>query len=440
MFGKFEGNIQYSDWTDFRNKLRESVLTGFNTIEELISLMGMNMEIYIKIKEHMILHWKDSLSKSIIHSIAELNYKIPKKDTNIFKDLKTQTRFLILTSGGYNSRNIYGNTMSVNGLGLLSQYRDLEKIKNTDPKETERDQYSNKDVMKRFVTVAGTTAFTVRTEEGIKKVNNILQYIWLYIFYNHYILKKGIKEKTHKLPKYIYRGIRGTMWQKAEKAIGQQWKDMTKYHSDSKFKHNKAMQEKYDLLFDYILKNGIHKLTDGKFISFTASLPVAKYFSNKEGFVLRVETSKINIISSELTEELFDKEDYVSNKKEREYIVVVPKNYKFEKDDIIVTDEDYLIATNNPLSVGAFTHDTKEAYYDILDDKGVKWNVHAYYVWSSNDKGGVVYGVKKDGEEDYNWAYGRNNIKKRFGFSPLPSEDNLDKISNFRVNDDRKKW
>jgi hypothetical protein len=253
-------------------------------------------------------------------------------------------------------------------------------------------------------------------------------------------LKKGIKEKTHKLPKYLYRGIRGTMWQKAEKAVGKEWVELTKIHSDAKYKHNKAMQEKYDLLFDYIVKNGIHKLTDGKFISFTASMPVARYFSNKDGFILRVDTSKINIISSELTEELFDQEDYVSNKKEREYIVVVPKNYKFEKDDIIVTDEDYLIATNNPLCVGAFTHDTKEAFYDMLDDKGQKWNVHAYYVWSSNDKGQVLYGVKKDGKEDYNWADGRNKIKTKYNFNPLPTEDNLDKISNFRVNDERKRW
>jgi hypothetical protein len=440
VFGKFEGNIQYSDWSDFRDKLRNAVLTGFNSIEELFSLMSMNIETYTKIKEHMILHWKNSVSQSIIHSIAELNYKIPKKGTNIFKDLKTQTQFLILTSIGYHSRDIYGGNMSVNGLGLLNKFGDLEKVKNTDPKQTERDRFTNKEVMKKYALVAGTDAYTVKSEESIKKVNNILQYIWLYIFYNHYILKKGIKEKTHKLPKYLYRGIRGTMWPKAEKAIGKEWSELTKLYTEAKVKHNKVMQEKYDLLFDYIIKNGIHKLTDGKFISFTASMPIARYFSNKDGFILRVETSKVNIISSELTEDLFDQEDYVSNRKEHEYIIVVPKNYKFEKDDIIVTDEDYLIATNNPLCVGAFSHDTKEAYYDMLDDKGVKWNVNAYYVWTSNDKGGVIYAVKKDDEESYSWAEGRNSIKKRFGFSPLPTEDNLDRISNFRVNDEKKRW
>jgi hypothetical protein len=440
MFGKFNGNIQYTDWSDFKEKLKHTITTDFNSIEEMISLMGMNIDRYNKIKENMIWNWKDSVSKSLLHSVAELNYKIPKKGTNIFPDLLTQTRFLILSANGFQSRNVFGDYNSTSGLGILSSMRDLEKIKNTDPKQTERDRFSNKEIMKRYVSIGGTDAFTVRSEEAIKKVNNILQYIWLYVFYNHYVLKKGLKEKTHKLPKYLYRGIRGTMWQKAEKVIGKEWSELSKTHSDLKVKHNKAMQEKYDLLFDYILKNSIHKLTDGKYLSFTASMPIAKYFSNKDGFVLRVDTSKVNIITSELTDELFDQEDYVSGRKEREYIVVIPENYKFQKDDIIVTDEDYLIATNNPLSVGAFTHDTKEAFYDMLDDKGVKWNVHAYYVWSSNDKGGVIYGVKKDGEEDYNWADGRNNIKKKYNFDPLPTENNLDKITNFKVNDEKKRW
>jgi hypothetical protein len=169
MFGKFEGNIQYTDWSDFRIKLREAVLTGFNSIEELISLMGMNMETYTKIKEHMILHWKDSVSKSIIHSIAELNYKLPKSGTNIFKDLKSQTQFLILTSGGYSSRDVFGGSMSVNGLGLLSSFRDLEKIKNTDPTQKERDRFTDKEIMKKYVSVGSTDAYTVKSEEGIKK-------------------------------------------------------------------------------------------------------------------------------------------------------------------------------------------------------------------------------------------------------------------------------
>ena len=68
----------------------------------------------------------------------------------------------------------------------------------------------------------------------------------------------------------------------------------------------------------------------------------AKYFSDNEGIVVRVEASKVEIITSEKTEKLLAKTDYVSKKREQEYIIRIPNNYKFKKDDITITDEDYL--------------------------------------------------------------------------------------------------
>lgn len=424
-FGNFKENISYTDWSEFKSKLKNAILIGFKNINDLVTLMDMDINIYNKIKHNMILNWKDSVSKSLLHSIAEIGHKIPKTGSNIFPDLKTQTQFLILSSQGYQGTNIFGNFNSANGLNIISKHFDLEPIKNT-----------NKKVDSRFITFGGVNALTTKNEEGIKKVNDILKYIWLYVFYNHYKLKK---EKI-KTPKYLYRGIRGVMYDKAKKVLGKEFDELNKLANDTKMKNNKTVKLRYDLVFDYILKSGIHKLTDGKFLSFSASLPIAKYFSNKEGFIIRIETEKVNIITSELTEELFDQEDFVSNKKEREYIVVIPKNYKFKKDDIIITSDDYLIADNNPLCVDTFSHDDKEAFYDLLDDDGTLWHINAYYVWYTNERGGLLYTVKNDKGENSNWGYNRNEIKKQFHFDPLPNEKNLNKISNFNVNTDRKRW
>jgi hypothetical protein len=424
-FGNFKDNIQYTDWSDFKLKLKNAILTGFKNIDDLVLLMDMDLNIYHKIKDNMIFNWKDSVSKSILHSIAEIGHKIPKTGSNIFPDLKTQTQFLILSSQGYQGTNIFGNFNSANGLNILRKNSDLEPIINTDKK-----------VDSRFVTFGGVNALTTKTEDGIKKVNDIIKYIWLYGFYNHYKLKK---EKL-KIPKYLYRGIRGVMYDKAKKVLGKEFEELNKLATETKMKNSKTVKLRYDLVFDYILKNGLHKLTDGKFLSFTSSLPIAKYFSNKDGFIIRVESDKVNIISSELTEELFNQEDYVSNKKEKEYIIVIPKNYKFTKDDIIITDEDYLIADNNPLCVDSFSHDNKQAFYDMLDDNGVLWHINAYYVWHTNDRGGILYSVKNDKGDDSRWGHTRNEIKKEYHFDPLPNEKNINKISNFSADDNKKRW
>lgn len=424
-FGNFKENIPYTDWSDFKSKLKNAILTGFKNIDELVLLMDMDINTYNKIRNNMILHWKDSVSKSLLHSIAEIGYKIPKTGSNIFPNLKLQTQFLILASQGYQDRNIFGNLNSANGLNIISKFIDLEPIKNT-----------NKNVDSRFITFSGINALTTKNEVGIKKVNDILKYIWLYVFYNHYKLKK---EKI-KIPKYLYRGIRGINYDKAKKVLGQEFEELNKLVAETKMKNNKSVKLRYDLVFDYILKNGIHKLTDGKFLSFTASLPIAKYFSNKDGFIIRVESDKVNIISSELTEDLFDQEDYVSNKKEKEYIIVIPKNYKFTKDDIIITDEDYLIADNNPLCVNSFSHDDKQAFYDMIDDNGILWHINAYYIWYTNERGGILYIVKNDKGDDSRWGQTRNEIKKEYHFDPLPSEKNINKISDFRADDNKKRW
>lgn len=418
-YGKFEGSIKYTDWSDFKNKLKNAISIGFKTEEELVNLMGMDFNKYTKIRENMILNWKDSVSKSLLHTIAQIGQKIPKVGTNIFKDLKQQTLFCVVASEGATTNNIFGNSNDVEGLRMVSRMIDLERIRNKDPKKTKYDWDLKKDVMKKFVDFGGIPAYTTTKENSIKKINEIVQYVWLYSFYHHYIMKKG----NIKLPKNIYRGIRistlngkiidGIVKQARKKQETQKHEEFTKFY--------------IDLIIDYIVENGISKITDGKLLSFTESRDIASYFANKEGIILRVDPTKVEIVTSPKTEEYFQQADWVSNKKEKEYIIKVPVNYKFTKDDIEIVDGDYFLGINSPLAVQFFDHDTKKATYQL---NGIE--IKAQYIWKSNTSGGIRFWNLSDKDGGWN-DYSRREFNKKFNLDPMPTEENIDKITDFEI-------
>ena len=426
-YGNFEDSIPYTDWTDFKEKLKSAIQTGFKTEEELVSLMGMDYFKYTKIRENMIMNWKDSVSKSLLHSVAQIGQKIPKKGANIFKDLKQQTQFLILASNGLRMNNVFGASTGVSGLNMIYP-TDLQRIKNKDPKNTKFDFDLKKDVMKNFVDFNGVPAYTVftkvsdlqpdRAEKALKRVNEVVQYVWLYAFYHHYKIKKD----KPKLPKYLYRGIRSGWLE------GEIIEDLKNKAQKNKSDSNKDYQKKYiDSLIDYIVKNGISKISTGKLLSFTESRDIAAYFANKEGIILRVDPKKVQIVSSPKTEEFFQEADYVSGKKEKEYIIKVPANYKFTKDDIEIVHGDYLESENNPLSVQFFDHDNRKANYEL---DGL--NIEAQYVWSSNTVGRIVFRNYSDDGRG-RWGMSRREFKKTFNVDPMPTEDNLDRIKDFKI-------
>jgi len=75
-FGNFEGSIKFTDWSEFKSKVENAFTAGFETVEDLVSLVGLNIELYHKIKNHMIFNWKDSVTKSLLHSVSHLDNKI----------------------------------------------------------------------------------------------------------------------------------------------------------------------------------------------------------------------------------------------------------------------------------------------------------------------------------------------------------------------------
>lgn len=414
-YGNFSENTKYTDWTDFKNKLKNAIKTGFKSVDELVSLMDMNLEKYNNIVENMILNWKDSVSKSLLHTIAHIGLQLPKQGDNIFQDLKQQTVFILIAGNGASRRDIYGNTNGVEGLGYLSRW-DYDYIKNPKHKIGSK----NEDEREKYITIGEFPATKAMDRKGIELINEIIQYIWLYSFYQHWKLKK---EKI-KLPKVLYRGIRiSNLWshKTLKPIIDEIWKKDVTYSLKRK--------EAIDIILNYIINKGLTKIADGTMLSFTASKPIASYFTNGEGIIISIDPNKVEIVTSEKTDPLFDQPDYVSNKKEREYIVKIPSGYRFKKEDIIIEDLEYLIAEQNPLSVQFLDHDDKYAEYD-LDGHHIK----AQFWWnSSGTNGSVQFDVDNNYYESRGWN------KKEFHFDPMPTEENLSRITNFQIKE-RKRW
>jgi hypothetical protein len=408
--------IEYTNWSDFENKLNSA--GEFTEEKEFIEKLGMDYASYEKIVSNMIFHWKDSVSKSLLHSISNLHSKMPIAGSKMFKNILDQTRALLIMGPGVTQRDIFGGENSANGLGLISRF-DMDKIKNED-----KDIKDFEGRMKRFVEVSGFYAITVTHPKIIDKINEIVQYIWLYV----YIQKQKLEKVKKKIPKYLYRGIRiSTLF--AEKNIKEIIEKVQRQDNEA---WSSVQGKHVDLIINYILDNGVDDIIPGKFLSFTASLPISEYFANGEGLVLRVESSKVDIITSELTEPLFAEKDYVSGKKEREYIVKIPEGHRFIKGDIIISNLDWFIYKNNPLCVQYFDHKDKGARYTL---NGVK--IRAQFYWHTNERGSVNF--VNESEKD-NWSKSRMEFKKEFGFDPMPTEKNLDQIKNFQFFEVKERW
>lgn len=414
-FEDFEGALRFGDWSDFEQNLSKAVESGFTTVDELIEKLGMDVAFYKRVKDNMIDSWIDSVSKSLLHGISGVDLEIPEAGDVIFKDPEAQTRFIIVAGPGHSARNMFGDTNRTPGLGLWG-IPSLKEIS------------------------TGKSPFVIKADKPLTladnkhdKLNELLQYVWVYVFFNDYLRKK----QNVKLPKVLYRGIRiqnlykYPQIERMLKGVGTE--------SEGEFHWARNTKARMDAVIQYIVDNGISEITDGNYLSFTGTLSVAEYFANNTGIVIKVDPSKVRVVTSPLTDENFAEPNWHSGKKENEYIVMVPDNYKFTRDDIMISSEDYLLGDNSPLAVQYFSHDDKKATYDLyVPEKDKTYQVEAWYSWSSNTSGKVIYIVRDEGEDVVRYESGPT-AKKQIGFNPMPTEKNLKHISNFKIVK-RKSW
>lgn len=411
-FEVFDEALVFGDWSDFVNSLSNAMETGFTTQDELLDLMKMDKSFYNKVKEHMIDNWVDSVSKSMLHGISGVDLEIPEKGDIIFKDPKAQTRFLIVAGPGHTSRNMLGSSNTTRGLYAwgLPSLLDIDSGKS----------------------IASITNANLTLKPDKQDIlNNILQNVWIYVFFNDYL----VKSQKIKLPKILYRGIRiQNVFSIPEvKALLSE----IKREDGVDFSHEKYIKARMDVVLDYIQEKGISAISEGNYLSFTSTKSVAEYFSNNEGIVIAVDPQKVRVVTSPLTDTQLAEPNYFNGKKEQEYIVMVPDDYKIAASDITITSEDYLIGSNSPLAVIKFGHDDKKANYDLVVD-GTTYNIDAAYSWSSNTTGSVYYTVRKD-DHVVSRSETANTTKKKLGFSPVPSAKNLDSITNFEITK-KKSW
>lgn len=414
--------IKFTDWSDFKNKVSTTIEKGFTTDEEFITDIGFEYDKYIKIKENMIFNWIDSISKSLIHSFNNITDEFPTKDEPIFSDILTQTRILLVMGSGKRTMNMFGHSNSTDGLRMIRSEMMLDKIKNTDPTLTKYDHDLHKDVMKRYVDVNGQYLLTTTLHSDIEKINNIIQYVWCYIL----LQKIKMKDKSIKKPKFLYRGIRLTQLYTLFKDVKE-----LEFEKHKEYYHNTA--HFLILLKKYLNGKNTKILLEGRYCSFTSSYDIAKYFANNEGIILKVKAEDVDIVASELTEELFQDSNAFNNKKEKEYIVDVTNKSNILDDSIYIVHEDYYKSIVSPLYVNYISHDDVLAIYDYKFGDEI-YKIEASGYWASSDKFKKIFRVLNSNISGRgSWDLGRNEFMKEFGFNPIPTEKNLDLISNFKL-------
>jgi hypothetical protein len=387
-----KGLITFGDWKEFNQKLHSLQNMNFLSEEALCHSMGFDTELYKRMMRSAVYSWKNSPSTSIFHSIGKEGLTIPSEGETVFDNHLAQTRFLL----------------------MLCESKIISKLL----LKTVRNEKGEKVKVRNEYAV--TFPEGERGEVMAKKVQEVLQIVYLYFWY----CKKQEEQDGFKKVKKIYRGIRLRDFYRhpaIEKAL-----EVVPPSTERGFDRKRRKAE-YDVIVDYLKKNGLKDISDTNLVSFTSSKAIAKYFANKNGLIIEVNANEVEIMTSEAHDERFAEKDYVSNKKEKEYIVRLSDN-QFEITNIEICDLDYYIATNNPLAVSLFDHDDKSATYEL---NGV--NIKAYYVWTSNTTSATRY---RNLDDEFGWGYGSKEFLREFGFSPVISNKNLKDIKNFQIHID----
>lgn len=381
--------LTYGDWSDFKEKFNKIKDNFIKSEEEMCSLMEVDYEFYDRITSLSVYNWKDSPSTSLFNAISSIGLNLPQKDQNIFNNHLDQTRFLTIIAQNH-----------IVGRFQFASVRDENNEK---------------------VKVMGDTALTIRKDniKAQEKINKVLQVLFLYRYYRHQVLINGDKN----LPKKLYRGIRISNLYK----IPEISKILKENKLTGDFTFYEGKKHNTNLILDYLKDKKFNAIAQSNLVSFTSSKAIAKYFTGGEGFVVEISTKNLpmeSIFTSPIQDTRFDEKDWVSNKKEKEFIIDVTLS-DIDISDIVMNDLHYLIATNNPLSVSLFDHDNKKATYKL---NGV--NIKAYYVWTSNTTGGVRY---RNLDDEFAWGYGPIEFKKEYGFDPRITEKNVKDVTDFQV-------
>lgn len=393
-FQQYPASLHYDDWSGFAKQLAAAVSSASE--QEFCQKMGYDVADFDQVIVSAVENWRDSTTTSVLHGVGHLD-GIPQPGEQIFPDLIWQTRFL----------------MKGRSLAPLQTFRIPNPAFRS---STARDHWGDP-VEKPFLKAKNEDALSAR---NVTAVNDLLRMIYAYRAFN--------ASKKVKVAKTIYRGIRaGDLLRHVD------LNDITAaiYRKDAT--HEMKRKEALDILLAYIVEHGLNGISDGRLLSFSASEPTAHRFANGSGFVIKLNTADVEVVSSEVhdSDRLKGATWETRGKDEREYIVRIPHGFKWSLDNFIISDLEYFLAEENPLCVAHLDHDDKIAHYEINDTK-----IKAWFQWNASGQGGKL---RFSGGDDY-WGYGRGEFKKYFGFDPLPSPKNIGSVKNFSIEKPKRRW
>lgn len=375
--------IRFGDWTKFNDLIDGLPKEAFETEKAFCKALELDENEYNRIISRSAWNWVDSPSKSLLNGMGFNGLSRPTEGSLVFDNFISQTRFiLMLINDGFMSRFAFENIKDENGKKL---------------------------------SVKGEFAQTLR-EGREKRFNNILQIIYAYFAFCR--AKESQKELVK--PKKLYRGIRLTNAFNVP-VIREMFSNNNEKFKDKNYSEVRKLR--VDLLIDYIKTNGFNDICESNLVSFTSSKAIAKYFANKEGILIEVNSNDVEIMTSGIHDERFSGKDFVSGKDEKEYIVRI-SDKRQNANEIIIHDLDYFIETNNPLAVNLFDHDDKSATYELNGTR-----IKAYLVWTSNTSTSIRY---KNLTAD-SWGYSSKEFKDRYGFSPVLSGKTIKEVKDFIV-------
>jgi len=369
---------KFTDWSDFIAVVNQVIQDGFNDDNDFITKIGFDKETYNKVGENIISNWVDSITKSLLHYISDYDVmEMPKPGASICRDYKSQLRLLTISGSGYNQRNIFGTYDNTSGLRMIPSTMMLDAIPNPKPELGER-----------FLKHNGVTLLYVKKDAVLVRLNLVLQYVWVYRLLQH------IKIQKVKLPKILYRGVRGRVEPILDKAKA------------GNLTYNDVLEDNY--------------------MSFSSVYNVSKKFADSDGYVLSIDTNEVIVIACALTDDILASKNHITNVYEKEYIVKVKdRSKKISLDNIHIEAGDYYRDINSPLFANYIDHDVYVVRYEIENGSDT-YDIEYKGYWASNTQFS-----KHISFDDFHGNV--RDFVKRFGFNPLPTKNNLDKIKNFKI-------
>lgn len=366
--------IAFDDrWDAFASRVPEAERLASMSDDQLARTIKVGHALIAKAVPEALREWRVSPSRSLVNCIAGAGDDVP--SGHVFRTLADQTRFII----------------KAREAGILLPI-DVLAVKDEKGKRIRLSQ--------------DACALTVHPQ-SVNRVNDIVRAFRAWELRNRAQVTTG----KVRLPKVLYRAVRARDVDH-DKSVGQddrgylhRWKDIV------------------EAKIDAMTSNPLVEVSHSPLLSFTSNETVADYFTRNEGFVVSVDPAAVDVVAAWATDEALDGKDQVSGRHEREWILRIPPEMTLAPSDVRVHDADYMAAIVSPLSVALFHHNDKEALYS-LDGHRIK----ASFYWNSaGTNGSLSFRVENE------WGLSRAAVRKRFGFDPLPTPENISRVEDFRL-------